>query len=208
MKQFAAALGLMLVLNISLYAQSGTWTQEDKAEIFSQLKETREELLRIVAPLTREQFFHRLDENSWSANDIVEHLALMEEGYIREFWWALAQPTMPASYKDSTAGGDLRARQYATSPTNSPARGTNLPLQRYCDKETCLKVFNASRDLSIEFFTINERQNMRGYYVFRKNSRGVREIRDLHQQALWLISHTIRHTNQLKRYLDDPKFPK
>ncbi len=189
------------------FAQN-VWTEKEKASLFKQLEETRNELLKTVAPLTEEQFYHRIDSNSWSANDIVEHLSLMEEGYIREFWWALAQPTMPVSYRDSTKDGDKKAIAYATSSFKSVARGTNLPLQRYCTKEINLKVFNANRDLAIEFFTINQKMDMRGYYVFRKNAKGVREIRDLYQQALWLISHTIRHTNQLKNYLADQRFPK
>ncbi len=203
--------GLLLFIfcfNISLSAQKIVWSDKDRKLIFDQLAESRKELLKTVAPLNKEQFYFRLDSNSWSANDIVEHLALMEEGYVREFWWALAQPDMPDSYRDSTLKGDEIAENYATAESKSVARGTNVPLNRYCDKETCLKIFNYTRDLSIEFFTINKNRDMRGYYVFRKSAKGVRDIRDLHQQALWLISHTVRHTNQLKRYIENPRFPK
>lgn len=192
---------------ISARAQVKAWSAAEKALILRQLEETRQELLNTVSPLSTRQYFYRLDENSWSANDIIEHLVQMEEGYIREFWWALAQPPMPA-YRDSTAGGDKIAMDYATSPVKSQARGTNLPLQRYCDKETGIRVFNTVRDQAIAFFTLNEARDMRGYFVFRNNAKGGREARDLHQQALWLISHTVRHTDQLKRYLADPRFPK
>lgn len=203
-------IGLIVILGLQSWVCSAqnVWTEKERTSLFRQFEETRNELLKTVAPLTEEQFYHRIDSNSWSANDIVEHLSLMEEGYIREFWWALAQPAMPVSYRDSTKDGDEKAVAYATSLTKSAARGTNLPLQRYCSKDINLKVFNANRDLAVEFFTINQKTDMRGYYVFRKNAKGVREIRDLYQQALWLISHTIRHTNQLKSYLADPRFPK
>ncbi|KAA9352715.1 DinB family protein [Larkinella humicola] len=184
------------------------WSETDKNEIMTMLEQSRQELLNTVKPLTEKQFFYRLDEKSWSANDIVEHLGLIEEGYVREFWWALAQPTMPVSYRDSTAGADQRIRDYATSPNKSEARGTNLPLQRYTSKETCVRIFNTARDQSVEFFTKNATVDMRSFYVFRKSGSGKREIRDLHQNALMMIAHTVRHTNQLKQILTDPRFPK
>jgi hypothetical protein len=184
------------------------WSEADKKEIFTTLEQSRRELLNVVKPLSEKQFFYRLDDKSWSANDIVEHLGLIEEGYVREFWWALAQPEMPATYRDSTAGADQRMRDYATAPGKSEARGTNLPLNRYATKDVCVRIFNIARDQSIDFFTKNAGIDMRSYYVFRKNARGKRDIRDLHQNALMMIAHTIRHTNQLKRIITDPRFPK
>lgn len=206
-RTFFSFVVLLLISTISL-AQKKIWTAQDKAYLLKQLTDTRNELLKTIAPLSEKQYFFKLDSASWSANEIVEHLSLIEEGYIREFWWALSQPTMPESYRDSTAGGDEKALAYATTPNKGEARGTNLPLQRYCTKDIGIKVFNFNRDQVIDFFNVNAGQDMRGYYVFRKNSKGVRDIRDLHQQALWLISHTTRHTNQLKRYLEDSRFVK
>ncbi|MGA0560419.1 DinB family protein [Larkinella sp. VNQ87] len=206
---FMFAICLLFPIALVLAQKPGErWSETDKKEIMTMLEQTRQELLNTVKPLTEKQFFYRLDDKSWSANDIVEHLGLIEEGYVREFWWALAQPTMPASYRDSTAGADQRIRDYATSPTKGEARGTNLPLHRYADKATCVRIFNTARDQSVEFFTKNAGVDMRGFYVFRKGGSGKREIRDLHQNALMMIAHTIRHTDQLKRTLADARFPK
>lgn len=199
----------MATLSISLAQPTpGTWTQADKAEIMTTLETSRNELLGLVSKLSDKQFFYRPTEQAWSANDIVEHLGLIEEGYVREFWWALAQPALPGSYSDSTKGGDDRAKAYATTPEKSKARGTNLPLNRFCTKATCIHIFNTARNQSVDFFTQNAGLNMRRYFIFRKGSSGKRDIRDLHQQALWMIAHTVRHTNQLRQLLTDSKFPK
>lgn len=206
---YRLTLSLLLFSTISeAQTPAQRWTDTDKQTIMTALEKSRQDLLAAVKPLTEKQFFFRPDAKTWSPNDIVEHLGLIEEGYVREFWWALAQPTMPTSYRDSTAGGDQRANAYATAPQKSEARGTNLPHNRYCTKETGVRIFTIARDQSVDFFTKNGGLDMRGYYVFRKSGSGKRDFRDLHQQALWMIAHTVRHTNQLKQVLADPGFPK
>lgn len=84
----------------------------------------------------------------------------------------------------------------------------DLPHNCFCSKETCVAIFNIARDQSVDFFTKNADVDMRGYYVSRKSGPGKHEIRDLHQQALWMISQTVRHTNLLKRILADTRFLK
>jgi uncharacterized damage-inducible protein DinB len=188
-------------------AKTAAWSEDDRREVMTALETTRQDLVALVRPLSEKQFFHRVEATGWSANDIVEHLGLIEEGYVREFWWALSQPPMPASYREAAAGNDQKMRDYATSPTKTEARGTNLPLNRYASKEVCVRIFNNARDLSVEFFTKNAKEDLRGFFIFRKDSSGKREVRDLHQQALLMLAHTIRHTNQLRRLLADPRFP-
>ncbi|MFT3823644.1 MAG: DinB family protein [Chitinophagaceae bacterium] len=197
-----------LFFALAVKGQLKTWSITERQEIMLTLDSTRQSLLELVRPLSEKQFYYHLDSTTWSVNDVLEHIGLTEEGYVREFWWAIMQPPMPDSYQDSTNGGDIKAKAYATDPTKGQARGTNLPLNRYCDKSTCIRVFNTVRDLSIDFFKQNAAINMRSFYVFRKGSTGRRDIRDLHQQALWMLSHCIRHTDQIRRIISDPGFPK
>ncbi|MBO9658976.1 MAG: DinB family protein [Chitinophagaceae bacterium] len=201
-------LSVQLALNLHAQPPLKQWTTGEKTSIMRSLDSTLETLCVLISPLSEKQFFYKADSNSWSVNDVMEHLGVIEEGYVREFWWALSQPDMPASYQDSTRGGDEKAISYATDPTKGHARGTNLPIKRYCDKQTCWRVFAAARELSKDFFVRNSAVNMRVYYVFRKNASGKRDIRDLHQQALWMLSHCIRHSDQIRGIINDPGFPK
>ncbi|HEX8529780.1 MAG TPA: DinB family protein [Cytophagales bacterium] len=188
--------------------QKRLYSQADQEKMLKLLDSTRSELLRVTSALTDAQFFHRIDAETWSANDIVEHLGLIDEGYVRELWFALSQPNFPASYLDSTRGGDEKALAYASQPEKGKARGTNLPRNRYCSKETCLRIFAETDDLAKEFFTANAAKDLRRYFVFRLNGKGVRTIRDAHQLGLALVAHRIRHTEQLKRIIADSRFPR
>lgn len=185
-----------------------TYSQADNQKMLRLLDSTHRELLNVVNALTDSQFFYRIDADTWSANDILEHLGLIDEGYVRELWFSLSQPTFPDSYVDSTKGGDEKAMAYATQPEKGKARGTNLPRNRYCNKETCVRIFTETNDLAKEFFTINASKDLRKYYIFRVDSKGTRTIRDVHQLGLLLIAHRIRHLDQLKRIMKDPGFPR
>jgi len=172
------------------------------------LDSTHNELLKVVKTLTDSQFFYHIDTATWSANDIVEHLGLIDEGYVRELWFSLSQPAFPATYADSTKGGDEKALAYATQPEKGKARGTNLPSNRYCNKETCIRIFTEANDLAKQFFTANASKDLRRYFVFRVDGKGVRTIRDDHQLGLLLVAHRMRHIDQLKRIIMDSRFPK
>src|SRR5690348_3788952 len=90
------------------------YTPSENKKMLSLLDSTHNELLKVVNTLSESQFFYHIDTVTWSANDILEHLGLIDEGYVRELWFTLGQPTFPASYADSTKGGDEAAMAYAT----------------------------------------------------------------------------------------------
>jgi hypothetical protein len=184
------------------------YINSENARIMTLLDSTHSELLKVVKTLTESQFFYHIDTVTWSANDIVEHLGLIDEGYVRELWFSLSQPSFSASYQDSTKGGDEKALAYATQPEKGKARGTNLPQNRYCNKETCVRIFSEANDLAKEFYTTNASKDLRRYYIFRLDSKGARTVRDLHQLGLLLVAHRMRHIAQLKRIIGDSRFPK
>jgi hypothetical protein len=208
MKYLILALSFSYSVTLAAQPAKRLYTQSENEQMLRLLDATHDELLKAVNALTDSQFNYRVDTATWSANEIFEHLGLIDEGYVRELWFTLAQPEFPASYTDSTKGGDEKALAYATQPEKGKARGTNLPRNRYCDKQTCVRIFTEANDLAKQFFTTNASKDLRRYFIFRIDSKGVRTIRDTHQLGLLLVAHRIRHTDQLKRILADPRFPK
>jgi len=207
MKYFTLILALGFSIILAAQPQKRLYTNSENQKMLYLLDSTHNELLKIVNKLTDSQFFYHIDTVTWSANDIVEHLGLIDEGYVRELWFTLSQPTLPESYADSTKGGDEKALAYATQPEKGKARGTNLPSNRYCNKETCIRIFTEANDLAKEYFTVNASKDLRRYFIFRIDGKGVRTIRDTYQLGLLLVAHRIRHTNQLKKIIADSKFP-
>ena len=184
------------------------YTNAENSRMLMLLDSTNKELLKLVGTLSDAQFFYHIDTATWSANDIVEHLGLIDEGYVRECWFALSQPSFPDKYLDSTKGGDERAMAYATQPEKGKARGTNLPRNRYCNKETCVRIFTEATDLAKEFFKVNAGKDLRRFFIFRLDGKGLRTVRDVYQLGLLMVAHRMRHIEQLKRVIGDERFPK
>jgi hypothetical protein len=208
MKHLIVIFFLSCSFSLSAQPAKRLYTHSENEKMLRLLDSTHSELLRVVNGLADSQFFFHVDTVTWSANDIIEHLGLIDEGYVRELWFTLAQPKFPASYADSAMGGDEKALAYATQPEKGKARGTNLPRNRYCNKQTCLRIFTEANNLAKEFFTANASSDLRRHFVFRISNNGVRTIRDAHQLGLLLVAHRMRHTDQLKRILADSRFPK
>ena len=207
MKYFVAIFFLSCSLKPAAQPLQRLYTQAENERMLRLLDSTHNELVRVAGALPDSQFFYHVDTLTWSANDIVEHLGLIDEGYVRELWFTLAQPNFPASYVDSTAGGDEKAIAYATQPEKGKARGTNLPRNRYCTKQTCLRIFSEANDLAKEFYRVNASKDLRRHFVFRVASNGSRTIRDAHQLGLLLVAHRVRHLDQLKKIIADKRFP-
>jgi hypothetical protein len=208
MKHFILVFFLCCSVVLAAQPSKRLYTQSENENMLRLLDSTNNELLKVVNALTEAQFFYRIDSNTWSANDIVEHLGLIDEGYVRELWFSLSQPSFTLSYTDSTKGGDEKALAYATQPEKGKARGTNLPRNRYCDKQTCVRIFTEANDLAKEFFKVNASKDLRRYFIFRMGDSGARTIRDLHQLGLLLVAHRIRHVDQVKRIIADSRFPR
>lgn len=206
MRPFILACFLLCSLALAAQPAKRLYTQSDNESMLRLLDSTHNELRKVVGALSDSQFFYRIDADTWSANDIVEHLGLIDEGYVREMWFALSQPVFPVSYADSTKGGDEKALAYDTQPEKGKARGTNLPRNRYCNAQTCVRIFSEANDLAKQFYTANAARDLRRYFIFRLDGSGVRTIRDVHQLGLLLAAHRIRHTNQLKKLVADPRF--
>lgn len=203
-------LTLLLASSLITAAQpvNRRYTQADNQKMQKLLDSTNYELVRLVNTLTDSQFYYRIDADAWSASDIAEHLSLIDEGYVREMWFTLSQPPFPANYVDSTKGGDEKALAYATQPEKGKARGTNLPRNRYCNKQISIRIFTETNDLAKEFFTVNASKDLRRFFIFRMDSKGVRTVKDAYQQGLLLVAHRMRHIDQLKRIIADARFPR
>jgi hypothetical protein len=72
---------------------------EDKQEVLSALRRSREHFLSVVDNVASELHEQRADEKSWSVLQCVEHVVNAEEGMLR-LWQKLAQPGSEDRAKD------------------------------------------------------------------------------------------------------------
>ncbi|RZM06459.1 MAG: hypothetical protein EOO88_53360, partial [Pedobacter sp.] len=86
MRILAILFFLVFYTSVSAQQSNRVYTEAESKRILFLLDSTHGELLKLSQALTDSQFFYHVDTDTWSGNDIVEHLGLIDEGYVRELW--------------------------------------------------------------------------------------------------------------------------
>lgn len=183
------------------------WTEEDRALLLREFRQTKTDLHKLVDDLSDAQWYFTPDENSWPIAWIIEHLQLQEDMHYREVRIVSMQPSQP-EYSLKTIGNDEKVNAYETLPEKGIADWNVTPLGRWPGKANALVAFDRSRDKMIELVQ-NMNADLRQQITFRAipDTTDFRRIRNLHQILLTTIAHTKRHMHQIKRIKADTDFP-
>lgn len=173
------------------------WTETDRRQLKQLLQSSLDTLVTLIEPLSEEQFFHKKNDSSWSVAQIIEHLSQIEDGYIREYFVAINTPPASQLVTIKTVT-DSAMMAYETTPENTKARGTNLPLNRYCTKKDAIRILQESRAETLRVID-TETKDLRTLFTYRKKGADEYEAKDLHQHFLLLVAHMKRHTLQAKK---------
>lgn len=197
---------LLIGLGTSTYGQpnedekSGTpvWTEQDRNYLLSNLTRSLEELTKEVENLTEEQWNYKENSDSWSINQIVEHIAIYELIFMNEISVALQMGEFPQIKKyppDSLFLGNNPNKLNTTDYTKPFSHTVPLGNNDGIDNLTWITTM---RNDSIEFVR-TEKRNLRLYYVnFGPN---------IHQKCMSIFSHTDRHLQQIKEVKLHPNYP-
>ncbi len=205
MKTYILILLLFLGLTTSTNGQTNedqkappTWTEEDRSYLLNNLTRSLDDLTEEVQNLTEEQWNFKENPNSWSINQIVEHLAIYELIFMNEISVALQMGEFPQIKKyapDSLFLGDNPNQLNTTDYTKPFSHTVPLGNNKGIDNLTWLKTMRSD---SIEFVRTEER-NLRLYYVnFGPN---------IHQKCMRIFSHTDRHLRQIRGVKSHPNYP-
>lgn len=183
------------------------WTEEDKLELLNGLVYSHDSLLLLIQPLNEEQWNYKLNDDTWSIAEITEHLGLQQDMHFREVYVLSKTPPSP-EFVDAAKAGEIKIKGYATDTTQGDATWNVLPLGRWCSKEDAVNQFKITRDHFIDFINTTK-ADLRKHFTFRDlpDKSDYRNVRDLHQIVLTTITHTERHTLQIKTILENPGFP-
>lgn len=190
-------------LAITSYTQTTTKktveSLPDKKLLLTLLQSSLDEITALVTNLTEEQFVQIPADSTWSAGQIVEHLSQIEDGFLREYFVAINIPPADSKAKIVYTTDSLMLA-YESTPEKTKARGTNLPLNRYCHKADAIRILVSNRSETIRVIT-DEKRDMRKVFTYRAKANQTFEARDMYQHFLLLAAHMKRHTIQLKKVL-------
>lgn len=199
---------LLISLSTILYSQVQTsklWTEEDRQFLLEGLAQTRADLLNEVKGLNEVQIAFKPDSNKWSIAEVLEHLGTFEELL---HWDVFCNQYTPEQkgFTENVTGKDSIMLAYATDTTKGNSPPIAVPLGRFTTLDELVKYFEYHRNAVISLVK-NTTADFRKHYIYRPSEWGDWAIRDLHQYIVVYITHTTRHTNQIKRIKAEPNYP-
>lgn len=204
MKRFFLYLFLFqgIVLN-SFSQQTKLWTDQDKKYLVTNLSRTKQSIIDETKDLTAAQWNFKSSAESWSINQIVEHLAIWELLLEREIGLALFAGPKPELTKDvrsdsSVVATLLEEKQHIATEFTKPFTFT-VPLGLNEGKSN-LASFLKMRNEAIGF-TDSTTTDLR-YYFLRPGRK------DVHQVFITIFAHTDRHLRQIRKVKLSQNYPK
>ncbi len=182
------------------------WTGKDRQFLLDGLKSTQIELMKEVENLNEVQMAFKSDSNQWPVAEVLEHLGTYEEILHWDIFCNQFSPEQSGTENNFSAK-DSMMMAYATDSTKGKSSPVAVPLRRFTELKELRQYFDYHRAGVIKLVE-NSTADFRKHYIYRPSEWGDWAVRDLHQYTLVYISHTSRHTNQIKKIKSDKKFPK
>lgn len=197
---------LILFLNSVQFATAQlpqSWSEADRQFLLSNMKQSRDELVKETAGLTAAQWNFKESPDRWSISQITEHIAFWELILQREIsvglnigprsdWASITEP-------DSVFIGFIfeekkhLSNDYTWPFTFSQPMGLNTG-------ETNLAWFLKMRKEGIDYLT-TAKEDLRKCFVASKSS-------NVHQRFITTYGHCARHVRQIQKVKQHSSYPR
>ena len=196
-------LPLIALLLFSFSTDTFKLSDEDRKMAVDHLKETRDEMSKVLRGLTEEQLNFKAEEDSWSIAECAEHIAISENAFAGLIQKTVAAGPNPAlkdsvKFKDDELLGIISDRSQRVK-TSEPFE----PSGKFGSHEATVKAFMDKRDEHINYMKTTD-DDLRN----RFNSDLPFGTVDGFQVVLFMSGHTERHVNQMKEVMAHKLFPK
>lgn len=208
MKKHAITLIILagfLPLLLAQPSEKSLWTTQDRQFLLEGLKSTQTELMKEVEGLNELQMKFKPDSNKWSIAEVLEHLGTFEAILHWDIFCNQFTPEQPG-FVNNVSAKDSVMLLYATDTTKGKAPPVAVPLGKYTEANALKQYFNYQRAAVIQLVETST-ADFRKHYIYRPTEWGDWSVRDMHQYTIVYITHTTRHTNQIRRIKSDKHFP-
>lgn len=197
----------LLFLTVALVVMSFTHpdsglTDAERKYASTLLQETKETLLKKVKGLTPEQLNFKVDADSWSVAECVEHIAISENNLFGFAQMSLKDPADPTKRSEVKMKDEDIVKMIADRTNKVKTKEAFEPTGKFGSFEATLTEFKNKRDGNINYVntTADDLRNHYNDFPFGKI--------DTYQTILFMAAHSRRHTAQIEEVMNNPNFPK
>lgn len=173
-------------------------TAGERQRLVAHFEMTNAWLASEVTGLSEAQLTFRMTPESWSIMDVVEHLAIAEPQYWKNFQDSLAKPVQPAFKPQAT---DEAMLWYGIDRTRRSTTGeARVPKGTYATVGESLAAFQTLRAEMMQVATTSQ-ENLRARQYLTGSQ-------DLYQWFLMISTHSQRHILQIREIKAHAGYPK
>jgi hypothetical protein len=179
-------------------AAAGPMTAGERQRLLAHFEMTGAWLESELAGLSKAQVTFKMTPESWSVMEVVEHLAIAEPQYWKNFKDSLGKPAQPDFKPQATDAGML---WYGIDRTNRTTTGeARVPRGTYAAVDDSLAAFRKLRAEMTQFARTTE-EDLRGRQYLTASQ-------DLYQWLLMISTHSQRHILQIREIKAHKGFPR
>ena len=195
MNRTLCSFALALTLALPSLATADPMTAGERQRLLAHFEMTEAWLASETSGLSNAQLTFRMSPESWSIQDVVEHLAIAEPQYWQQVQDSLKQPV---GYKAEQT--DAAILWYGIDRTNRQKTGeARVPNGKYSNVSQSLGDFRKLR-VSMTEFAKSTQEDLRGRQLKGGNM-------DVYQWLLMISTHSQRHILQIREVKANASYP-
>lgn len=196
-------LGLLVITGMAGTLKDSTLSQQERKFCITNLKESRNEIIKSVKVLSPAQLNFRPAADKWTITECLYHIAITETAFDNMLQTAMKQPARPEK-RSTIKISDAELMQIATDRTHAlKAPEALLPAKAtWASPAEALEAFRSARSEHVKYIK-NTTEDLRNH---------VTELAlgpvDCYQLILFMTGHSNRHLQQIREIIANKKFPK
>jgi hypothetical protein len=195
-KRVCFCVSVCFLLLLAANASAGPLTAGERQRVLAHYEMTEAWLVSELSGLSAAQLTFRRAPETWSIQDVVEHLAIAEPQYWQQLQDSLKQPL---GYK-AEATTDAAILWYGIDRTNRQTTGeARVPKGKHDNAAKALAAFRTLR-ATITAFAKDTQEDLRGRQLQGGNM-------DVYQWLLMISTHSQRHILQIREVKSTAGYP-
>jgi phage pi2 protein 07 len=193
----SAAAALAITTTFAAPATAQGLKDSDRQRLLAHLEMTEAWLVSELQGLSKAQLTFQMTPDSWSVQDVVEHLAIAEPQYWQRVHDSMKQPATTDKIEATDAG----ILWYGIDRTNRAKTGeARVPKGKWTDVSGSLAEFRKLR-AEMTAYAKTTKDDLRSRKLLEGNM-------DVYQWFLMISTHSQRHILQIREIKAHEKFPK
>ncbi|NNM24097.1 MAG: DinB family protein [Flavobacteriaceae bacterium] len=198
MKSLVIAFSAITLLAFTL---AGGLTKEEREMAAAELNQSKERLMSAIEGLNEEQLDFKIDDNSWSIAECVEHLAISEISFAEMLQGMLKAPADPSKRADVKVSDKELIAMLVDQTNKVKTQQPFEPTGKFGSHEATVEKFLEKRAAAIDFVKSTKEDLRNRVQEFPFGSV------DGFQVLLFTSAHTERHVRQIEEIMADIDFP-